>query len=151
MKLIKKIVSTVAAFVMMFTGTLVCDIPQTATEVSAESYVMPYKGGNTEAYKTILKGLKNMDEKISVYKYDLSYDEYAEILEHILMNYPEIFYVRAETEYTYYEKTGNLVVVYPTYFYDEDTVKTRRKQLDAAVNDIIKDIDSSWSEGTLCS
>lgn len=146
MKLIKKIISAAAAAVMMFTGTLVCGIPGTEVKVSAADYTAPYTGGNDEAYKVILKALRNMDEKISLSKYNLSYQEYDEILGHILMNYPEIFYIKPETDYTYYKKTNNIINVYPIYYYSEESIKSRKKKLDAAVDDIIKGVNSSWSD-----
>lgn len=146
MKFLKKLVSVAAAAVMMFTGVLVADIPQTEIEASAASYVNPYTGEHKEAYKKVLKGLKNMDKTISLSKYKITYDDYDEILCHILLNYPEIFYVKPETEYTYFEHTGNIISVYPIYYYSKDTVSSKKKKLNAAVDDIVSDVKSTWSD-----
>ncbi|MGN0697017.1 MAG: transglutaminase domain-containing protein [Oscillospiraceae bacterium] len=140
----RKILSFVTAAVIAFFALPAADISAEADEVYSYYYSSSEKYAEAEEY--IADQLYNAAEEIDLTGYDLTIDEYKEILTDILISRPDIFYIDTHLYYRSSRSTGYLTSVTPGYYYTRSSIPRRREEMERAADDILVGMNDSWSD-----
>ena len=108
--------------------------------------------------ETLYTGLYNLETTIDVSEYEISFQEFSEVLQNLLNTSPELFYVGKA--YSYYifsadselakeeQRISSLIPEYEkngTALTDSD-IETMRSKLDVEVNQILSKVNPEWSD-----
>lgn len=108
--------------------------------------------------ETLYTGLYNLETTIDVSEYEISFQEFSEVLQNLLNTSPELFYVGKA--YSYYifsadselakeeQRISSLIPEYEkngTALSDSD-IENMRSKLDVEVNQILSKVNPEWSD-----
>ncbi len=88
--------------------------------------------------------LYSMETPIDVSEYGLTNTEFVELLQDLINNSPEFFYIGQEISGM--TMGGYMVQYSPDYLYSKSQVEDMRTEIDEEVNKILVGVDSAWSE-----
>ncbi len=98
------------------------------------------------AYETILEGILNLEESISIAKYNLSTDGLFALMEDVLKNEPRIFYADESYGYQTSYYSGNVTAVYPSYEAGGSELAVMLDEFDNGIDAILATIPDSLDD-----
>ena len=84
---------------------------------------------------TIVQGLKNQEEAIDVYDFQLSKEDFLAAYWNVLNSHPELFYVEGSVQYSFMSDT--IISCYPKYKYSGTELEQRISAFNASLNEIV--------------
>lgn len=130
----KKTLSVVLALILFI--STVSFMPVSATHVQIEA--------NQDLYALIYDGMANMQTNINVSSVNVSVDDgvFAETMDFLFNNSPELFYVNTTYSYNYTQSGAvkTLSAVVPSYLYTSEQITAYKAELEQMLDDIIADI-----------
>lgn len=97
-----------------------------------------------EAYQTILDGVRQHKDKITVELSDA--EQVNEIYQCVLMDFPEYFWCSGNAKTTSFTGAAEYAEIEPEYSYSEEESKTREKKIQNAASKIIQKMDDNDSD-----
>lgn len=88
------------------------------------------------AVAELVNGIMNYQSEVYIGQYDIPVDRGMELLEALLYDYPQLFYMDNGIDYTYYEDTNTFADIYLFYIVPEKDLPAAQKKFDNAVNEI---------------
>ena len=137
MKKIAKLLSVLAIVAM-----LVSSVP---TFVVANAETAVYQSELSELEQAIYDGYTNVSSSIILRSYKATYSDVQAAVEGVFKKCPDIFYV-SKTIALSISQDGTVNSVIPEYIYDADGIEAAKKELEAAVAEIMGDFSDSMTD-----
>lgn len=102
-----------------------------------------FSSGST-VEETLYEGLSNSEKDIDISSYDISKSQLKQLMQDIINNNPDLFYVASQ--YSYYTNNDKITSVVPSYEYSGSDLEKKMTVYKNGMNDILSGINSSWSD-----
>ena len=142
MTITKKIISAVcaAAAVLCTSAALPAGMA-----CAADTSVYYYSGSKSAAEEYIASQLEAYSQQIVLTRYELTYEDLEVLLEDIILSRSDMFWIKPTFLYAK-DSSGRIAALRPSYYYSQDSLGTRKAEMERAAQEIISGIDNSWSD-----
>lgn len=117
------------------------------TEASSDSSTYSVSSLTDEELASILyAAAKALVTRVNLAGYNVTLDQLKRGMELIFWYKPDLFYLNATYGYTYYEGTNVAALAILNYRMSNDEIKAARVVFENGLNEIVAQVDSSWSQ-----